>query len=314
MLIRLAVAAVAGLIILGALTLPATAHGPAVPRTIKIEEGGQFIHWHGPTTPVATVFRDVTIVWRWDGSAWSQAYLPQRNRGAFDLEENDFLWVVSPGTFTIALEPDPVLTAVPCTGDDYDRDEWGSYPPAPANATPFWTKPHDAISSRAIAHDHHVALRDAHLSGGCHWSAAMKDRFSSDPANLNFTTQSFNASKGSRTPDQLTGIAARIIDTAAEQCAYARQHRDVKEVWGLTMTTSEAATVDAWITGCTSTTSGDPAVETETEAEAAGYWHAHCARNRVNGGCDQRFRPSYYPSHFHPNSVPRHSSGEHEDD
>ena len=90
------------------------------------------------------------------------------------------------------------------------------------------------MHSRAIAHDHHVALWDAHVSGGCDWSAAMKDRFSSDRANLNQTTQSFNASKGSRTPDQLTDIAARIIDTAAEQCVYARQHRDVKQEWGLT--------------------------------------------------------------------------------
>ena len=314
MLARFVVAALASLIVLGALALPATAHDPVTPNTIQIKVGGQFHHWHGPTTPVATVFRDVTIVWRWDGSAWSQAYIPRINRGTFDLEEDDFLWVVAPRAFTITLEPDPVLTAAPCTGDDYDRDEWGSYPPAPGNATPTWTKPHDAVNSRAIAHDHHVALRDAHVSGGCHWSAAMKDRFSSDLANLNPSAQSFNASKGSRTPDQLTGIAARIIDTAPEQCAYARQHRDVKEVWGLTMTTSEATTVDAWIAGCTSTTSGDPAVETETEAEEVGYWHAHCARNRVSGGCDQRFRPSYYPRHWHPDSVPRHNSGEHEDD
>ena len=88
------------------------------------------------------------------------------------------------------------------------------------------------------------------MSGGCHWSAAMKDRFSSDLANLNPTTQSFNASKGSRTPDQLTGIAARIIDTAVERCDYARQHRDVKEAWDLTMTATEQATVTAWLSGC----------------------------------------------------------------
>ena len=247
---RFVVAAVASLIMLGALALPATAHDPPAPQTIQLREGGQFIHWHGQTTPVATVFRDVTIVWRWDGSAWSQAYISRINRGAFDVEDDDFLWVVSPRAFTITLEPDPGLTGAPCTGDDYDRDAWGSYPPAPANATPTWTKPHDIVNSRAIAHDHHVALRDAHLSGGCHWSAAMKDRFSSDLANLNPTTQSFNASKGSRTPDHLTGIAARIIDTAAEQCAYARQHRDVKEAWGLTMAVGEQATVTAWLLRC----------------------------------------------------------------
>ena len=83
-----------------------------------------------------------------------------------------------------------------------------------------------------------------------YWSGARKDRFSSDPANLNPTTQSFNASKGSRPPDQLTGIAARIIDTAAEECAYARQHRDVKAAWGLTMMGAERAAVTAWLLRC----------------------------------------------------------------
>ena len=73
----------------------------------------------------------------------------------------------------------------------------------------------------------------------------MKDRFSSDLANLNPTTQSFNASKGSRTPDRLTGIAARIIDTAVERCDYARQHRDVKEKWSLSMSATEEATMAA---------------------------------------------------------------------
>ncbi len=92
----------------------------------------------------------------------------------------------------------------------------------------------------------------------------MKDRFSSDPANLNPTTQSLNASKGSRTPDQLTGIAARIIDTAAEQCAYARQHRDVKEAWDLAMTAAERVTVTAWLMRC-GTTDG----EAESERESA---------------------------------------------
>ena len=45
-----------------------------------------------------------------------------------------------------------------------------------------------------------------------------------------------------------------------------------------------------------------------------GYWHDHCARNRVSGGCDRRYRPSYYARHYHPPSYPRHSQGEHEID
>ena len=61
--------------------------------------------------------------------------------------------------------PDSVLTPHACTGDDSERDEWGTYPPAPSNAAPTWTKPHDAVHSLAIAHDHHVALRGAHVLG-----------------------------------------------------------------------------------------------------------------------------------------------------
>ena len=98
------------------------------------------------------------------------------------------------------------------------------------------------------------------MSGGCDWSAARTDRFSSDPANLNPTAQSFKASKGSRTPDQLTGIAARILDTAVEQCAYARQHRAVKRAWGLTLTAPEQATSTARLAGC-GTTNGEAASE-----------------------------------------------------
>ena len=186
-----------------------------------------------------------------------------------------------PSAATPELPPDAVPVPHVCTGDDYDRDEWSSYPPAPANAAPTWTKPHDAVHARAITHDHHVALRDAHVSGGCDWSAAMKDRFSSDRANLNPTAQSFNASKGSRTPDQLSGIAARIIDTAAEQCVYARQHRAVKQAWDLTLTATEQATVTAWLAGC-GATSG------EAEPEPAPV-SAPAPASESNVRCD----PSY---------------------
>ena len=95
MLTRLAIAAIASLILVGALTLPATAHDPPAPQTIQLKEGGQFLHWHSPATPVATVFHDVTIVWRWDDRAWSHSYIPGISP-SFDLEADDFLWVVSP--------------------------------------------------------------------------------------------------------------------------------------------------------------------------------------------------------------------------
>ena len=142
-----------------------------------------------------------------------------------------------------------------CSADDYDRDGWGHYPDADPSATPTWTKPSDDVASREITLDHHVALQDAHISGGCDWSETMKNDFSSDPDNLNPTTRSFNSSKGSRTPDQLTGIASNIIDTDGEKCDYATQHDEVKSKYNLTMTESESTTVADWLSQCTANTS-----------------------------------------------------------
>ena len=52
----------------------------------------------------------------------------------------------------------------------------------------------------------------------------------------------------------MTGIAARVIDTATEQYAYARQRRNVKkEEWSLSMSATEEATVAAWLAGCGAT-------------------------------------------------------------
>ncbi len=137
-----------------------------------------------------------------------------------------------------------------CSADDYDRNEWGEYPGAPDDATPTWTLPPDNVASTDITLDHHVALQDAHISGGCDWSSEIKNDFATDPDNLNPTTRSFNSSKGSRTPDQLTGIVKSIIDTDDEKCDYATQHDAVKDEYDLTMTANEQATVTGWLSLC----------------------------------------------------------------
>ena len=141
-------------------------------------------------------------------------------------------------------------TSQQCSADDYDRDEWGGYPEAVDNATPTWTLPSDDVASRQITLDHHVALQDAHISGGCDWSSEIKNDFATDPDNLNPTTRSFNSSKGSRTPYQLTGIAESIIDTDDEKYDYATQHDAVKDEYDLTMTANEQATVTEWLSLC----------------------------------------------------------------
>ena len=137
-----------------------------------------------------------------------------------------------------------------CSADDYDRNEWGDYPGASDDATPTWTLPSDNVASPDITLDHHVALQDAHISGGCDWSSGIKNDFATDTDNLNPTTRSFNSSKGSRTPDQLTGIAESIIDTDDEKCDYATQHDAVKDEYDLTMTANEQATVTEWLSLC----------------------------------------------------------------
>ena len=137
-----------------------------------------------------------------------------------------------------------------CSADDYDRNDWGDYPGASDDATPTWTLPSDNVASPDITLDHHVALQDAHISGGCDWSLEIKNDFATDPDNLNPTTRSFNSSKGSRTPDQLTGIAKRIIDTDDEKCDYATQHDAVKDEYDLTMMANEQVTVTEWLSLC----------------------------------------------------------------
>ena len=154
--------------------------------------------------------------------------------------------------------------ATDCSGDDYDRDEWGEYPGADADAVPTWTLPSDDVASAEITLDHHVALKDAHVSGGCDWTTAMKNGFAMDPANLNPTTRSFNSSKGSRTPDRLTGIAQRIIDTDDEQCDYATQHDEVKDKYDLSMTESERETVTQWLALCVESPGGESATMATT--------------------------------------------------
>ena len=112
-------------------------------------------------------------------------------------------------------------TAPVCMAEDYDRSEWGDYPNAEVGAAPTWTTAADDVPAPGITMDHHVALLEAHVAGGCGWTESRKTEFAGDADNLNPTTRSFNASKGSRTPERLIGIAASIIDTDGEKCAYA---------------------------------------------------------------------------------------------
>ena len=140
---------------------------------------------------------------------------------------------------------------IDCSTITYIRSSWGRYPKTPSGSIPLWSKSHDNLNLSKLSHDHHVALKDAHLSGACIWNSDEKDTFSSDWDNLNPTSVQFNSSKGSRTPDNLVGIAKRVLNTPVEKCAYASQHYYVKEKYDLSMTDSESTVVTQWLALCT---------------------------------------------------------------
>ena len=165
--------------------------------------------------------------------------------------------VVIPTATVVIATPEPTAvppTATPeptvdCRGrTDFNRANWPYQRGTPSALR--WTTDADDVKSREPTLDHHVALKDGFLSGGCAWTPAQKATFSNDPLNHFWTARSFNSSKGARTPDRLTGIAKRIINTPGEQCAYAARHKQVKEQYRLTMTAAEAAVVNQWLAGC----------------------------------------------------------------
>ena len=91
------------------------------------------------------------------------------------------------------------------------------------------------------------------MSGGCVWSDSTKKSFTlgGGGSNLNPVTASFLVGKDTLAPYQLTGIAARIIDTAPEKCRYARQIRAVKREWRLLQPEFPRDSVEkAWLEGC----------------------------------------------------------------
>ena len=127
--------------------------------------------------------------------------------------------------------------------DDYERDEW-----APSSSR--WTTARQATArdegpelvgywtGRVIPDlsqadiDHHVPVKHAHMSGGCHWSEFQRNAFYTDLDNLNVTTQSMNRSKSDKAPGHWTR-QNEFIDTPAERCEYAAQWINVKRKYEL---------------------------------------------------------------------------------
>ena len=90
--------------------------------------------------------------------------------------------------------------------------------------------------------DHMVPLRNAQRSGGWEWTKQRRQKYANDlgnPEHLIAVKASENRSKSDRGPDKWAP------PNASYHCQYARDWEDIKERWGLEMSTAEAEAVEA---------------------------------------------------------------------
>ena len=119
--------------------------------------------------------------------------------------------------------------------------------------------------------DHHVALAEAHRSGGWQWDLDTKFRFTNDPGagQLTIVGSAINQSKADSRPDRW------LPPNPADHCDYVARWVEVKHRWRLSVTESEHAAIEATIGTCDSVTSpaalvgtAPPLIVTSTTAPA----------------------------------------------
>ena len=94
------------------------------------------------------------------------------------------------------------------------------------------------LAASALHIDHHVPLRNAHVSGGGGWDAARRARFFNDLDNLNAVGAGTNLEKGARGPSEWRP------PLRASWRQYAEQWIAVKEKHGLSFTQAELQALD----------------------------------------------------------------------
>ena len=123
-----------------------------------------------------------------------------------------------------------------------------------------WWAPHlghHLESPRQIDVDHHVPLKNAHLSGGWRWDAERKEEYANyleDPAHLVAISSRHNRSKGARGPEEWAPPDNDLW------CQYALDWTEIKQRWDLTMTAVESEIVMDMLYTC----DDPPEVEVET--------------------------------------------------
>ena len=113
-----------------------------------------------------------------------------------------------------------------------------------------WWAPHlghHLENPRQIDVDHHVPLKNAHLSGGWRWDAERKEEYANyleDPAHLVAISSRHNRSKGARGPEEWAPPDNDLW------CQYATDWAEIKYRWGLTMTQRESEIVMDMLETC----------------------------------------------------------------
>ena len=151
-------------------------------------------------------------------------------------------------------------------------------------ATGQWWAPHLGHHLGNPSHidvDHHVPLKNAHLSGGWAWSPAEKERYANylgEENHLVAISSRHNRSKGARGPEEWAP------PNNALWCDYASDWAEIKRQWSLTMTPVESEIVMDMLGTCE-----DPP---EFEVETLDYLGAVAGEDRagveeqVYGSCD----------------------------
>ena len=98
--------------------------------------------------------------------------------------------------------------------------------------------------SRGVQIDHHVAVADAHRSGGYAWSPDQKTSFYNDVNNLNALPSEVNQAKSAHAPDRWRP------DTESSWCAYAQQWVLVKTTYRLSVTPAEKSALSQMLSTC----------------------------------------------------------------
>ena len=129
--------------------------------------------------------------------------------------------------------------------------------------------------------DHHVPLKNAHLSGGWAWDAERKEEYANhleDDAHLVAISARHNRSKGARGPEEWAPPDNDLW------CEYATDWTEIKQRWELTMTPVESEIVMDMLGTCENPP--DFEVETLNHMEARPGEHKTRAEKQVYSSCE----------------------------